>query len=38
MKRPPKQLFKIFSAESWSKITPRVKKNANNFTEEMDAE
>ena len=34
MKRP----FKIFYAESGSKITPMVKKVANNFTVEMDAE
>ena len=38
MKRPPKPLFKIFCAESGSKIAPRVKNVANNFTVEMDAE
>ena len=39
MKRPHIPLFKIFfCAESVSKMTPRVKKVANNFTVEMDAE
>ena len=38
MKRPHILLFKIFRAESGSKITPRFKKVANNFTVEMDAE
>jgi len=38
MKRPHIPLFKIFCAESVSKITLRVKEVANNFTVEMDAE
>ena len=38
MKRPLIPLFKIFCAESGSKINPRVKEVANNFTVEMDAE
>ena len=38
MKRPHIPLFKIFCAEAVSKITPRIKKVANNFTVEMDAE
>jgi len=38
MKRPHVPLFKIFCAESGSKIAPKVKKVANTFTVEMDAE
>ena len=38
MKRPHVPLFEDFCAGSGSKITPRVKKVAYNFTVEMDAE